>query len=200
MKGIFFTTKIYVEPYIFTGSDRSGLKTIFTQPQSPFYKSVRPIEVPPIPREYFQPFLAEKFAQGKRNIMPAVWDAIFKLEVPGDIQQLCAALWECSDPDAQIDSNILKEACDRIFSQEIEGFRSQLGSLTSLQLRVLKHIAKYGSNNVYSLEVQQAIGASSSSIRRSITALANKWILVREDAEIYFNNPFLKQFLEMHHA
>ena len=182
-------------PYIFTGSDRTGLKTIFTQPQSPFYKSVRPIEVQTIPREDFQPFLEEKFANGKRTVFPGVWDELFKLEVPGDIQQLGAALWESSDPDSEIDPSVLKEACERIFSQEIEGFRSMLGGLTALQLRVLKFVAKNGAQNLYSLDSQQAIGASASSIRRSLTALSSKWILVKDDNKIYFNNPFLRQFL-----
>jgi len=152
-------------PYIFTGSDRSGLKTIFTQPQSPFYKSVRPMEVQSIPREDFQPFLEDKFANGKRTVFPDVWDRLFELEVPGDIQQLCAALWESSDLGSEIDSSVLREACERIFSQEIEGFRSLLGGLTALQLRVLKFMAKTGAQNLYSLKSQQTIGASASSIR-----------------------------------
>lgn len=184
-------------PYIFTGSDRSGLKTIFTQPRSPFYKSVRPIEVQSIPRDEFQPFLENKFLQGKRAVSPDVWDSLFELEVPGDIQQLCAALWESSDSASEINASVLQEACDRIFSQEIEGFRALLGGLTALQLRVLKSIAKKGANNLYSLESQQMIGASASSIRRSVTALVDKWILVKDSKEIYFNNPFLKQFLTM---
>lgn len=184
-------------PYIFTGSDRSGLKSIFSLPQSPFYKSVRPIEVPGIPRDDFQPFLDEKFKSGLREVLPAVWDEIFKLEVPGDIQQLCAALWECSSLDSEIDAAVLQQACDRIFSQEIEGFRSLLGGLTALQLRVLKFVAKNGAQNLYSIESQQAIGSSGSSIRRSMTALGGKWILVNDGDGIYFNNPFLQQFLLM---
>lgn len=184
-------------PYIFTGSDRSGLTTIFTRPQSPFYKSVRPLEIQSIPREDFQPFLEKKFAEGKRTVAPEIWNKLFELEVPGDIQQLCAALWESSDPASGIDSPVLEEACSRIFSQEIEGFRSLIGGLTALQLRVLKIIAKQGARNLYSLESQQMIGASASSIRRSVTALVDKWILVKDSEEIYFNNPFLQQFLSM---
>ena len=182
-------------PYLFTGSDRNGLKTIFTNPQSPFYKSVRPLEIPGIPRKDFQPFLADKFSSGKRNISSDLWDKMFELEVPGDIQQLCAALWECSDAGDKIDLPILKEAYDRIFSQEIEGFRSLLGSLTALQLRVLNYIAKRGAKNLFSHESQKIIGAPGSSISRSLTALTSKWILVKDSADIYFNNPFLRQFL-----
>jgi hypothetical protein len=184
-------------PYVFTGSDRSGLKTIFTDPQSPFYKSVRPVEVPAIPRVDFQPLLSKKFKEGKRPVLEEVWDRIFELEIPGDIQQLCAALWESSDLGSKIDAAILEEAYERIFSQEIEGFRSLLGGLTSLQLRVLKFVAKKGANNLYSHDSQQTIGASASSIRRSVTALGDKWILVRDHDELYFNNPFLRQFLTM---
>jgi len=182
-------------PYVFTGSDRSGLKTVFTRPKSPFYKSVRPIEVPSIPRKDFQPFLQKKFADGERTVSAEVWNELFSLEIPGDIQQLCAALWENSSAGDSLVKNVLPAAWGQIFAQEIEGFRSLLGELTALQLRVLKQIAKTGTENLYSLDSQQAIGASASSIRRSLTALTAKWILAKDDGAVYFNNPFLRQFL-----
>jgi len=182
-------------PYIFTGSDRSGLKTIFTEPKSPFYKSIRPMAISAIPREDFQPFLQRRFVAGGRKVAENVWDSIFQLEVPGDIQQLCAALWENSNSGGQIDRRVLEKAYDRIFSQEMEGFRSLLGELTSLQLRVLKVIARQGATNLYSLNTQQVVGASASSIRRSLSALEKKWVLVRDGSDLYFNNPFLEQFL-----
>ena len=186
-------------PYIFTGSDRSGLKSIFTRPQSPFYKSIRPLEVTSIPRTDFQPFLQQKFSLGKRVLSAPVWDEVFGLDVPGDIQQLCAAIWESSSSGDSIGSGVLEEAFDRVMSQEIEGFRSLLGSLTSLQLRVLKVIAEKGEADLYSLDSQNEIGASSSSIRRSLTALQDKWMLVKSENGIYFTNPFLRQFLIRRH-
>lgn len=182
-------------PYIFTGSDRSGLKTLFTRPESPFYKSIRPIEVLPIPRNDFQPFLQKKFEAGERIVSAEGWDELFRLETPGDIQQLCAALWEKSCPGDRLEGIVLQAAWRQIFSQEIEGFRSLLGELTALQLRVLKQIAKTGTDQIYSLDLQQTIGASASSIRRSLTALTAKWILAEDDGTVYFNNPFLRQFL-----
>ncbi len=184
-------------PYVFTGSDRSGLQSVFTRPRSPFYKSVRPVKVPAIPRKDFRPFLEKRFARGRRKVSTDVWDGVFELEVPGDIQQLCAALWETSDSGDRIESALLRKAYDRVFAQEIEGFRSLLGELTALQLRVLKFVARRGTTNLYSLDSQQAIGASSSSIRRSMTALVKKWVLVEDQGEVYFNNPFLRQFLTL---
>jgi len=139
--------------------------------------------------------LQKRFVAGGRTVAENVWNSIFRLEVPGDIQQLCAALWENSDSGSQINRRTLEKSYDRIFSQEMEGFRSLLGELTSLQLRVLKVIAKQGAENLYSLDTQQTVGASASSIRRSLSALQKKWVVVRDGNELYFNNPFLKQFL-----
>ena len=84
----------------------------------------------------------------------------------------------------------------RIFGQEIEGFRNILGHLPALQLRVLKAIAIHGTNNIYSMQSLNRISASSSSVRRSVTALIDKWILVKDHEEIYFNNPFLRLFVQ----
>jgi hypothetical protein len=183
-------------PYIFTGSDRTGLKAIFADESSPFYKSARAIEVKHIAQTHFKPFLEAKFKNGQRTVQPEIWDAIFKLEITGDIQQLCSALWQSSEVGSELDLFTLKSAYDRIFSQEIEGFRSILGALTALQLRVLKAIAHAGTDNLYSLESQQTIQASSSSIRRCVGSLVDKWILVKDHEVIYFNNSFLKRFIQ----
>lgn len=182
-------------PYLFTGSDRSGIRSIFIDPASPFYKSVRPLEVQGIPRGDFQPFLERRFSTGKRKIANPVWDDVFALEVPGDIQQMCAALWDCSRAHSTIDSTVLGRAYERIFAYEIEGFRSLLMNLTALQIKVLKRIAAVGIDDIYSLSSQQLIGASGSSIRRSVGALVKKWILSEDGDELYFNNPFLRRFL-----
>jgi len=183
-------------PYIFTGSDRSGLKTIFADENSPFYKSARAIEVPSIDRKTFKPFLQRKFTNGKRKLTPEVWDAVFDLEITGDVQQLCSALWQSSKENSELSIETLDLAYQRIFGQEIEGFRNLLGNLPALQLRVLKDISHNGVANIYSRETQQRINASSSSIRRAVTALIDKWILIRDHNEIYFNNPFLKLFVQ----
>lgn len=182
-------------PYVFTGSDRSGIRSIFVDPNSPFYKSIRPLEVTGLAREVFQPFLAGKFAAGKRKVEDAVWDDLFDLAAPGDIQQVCAALWDCSAPKSVIAAATLENAYERIFAYEIEGFRSLLANLTALQLRVLRRIAAAGTVDLYSAATQRLIGASSSSIRRSVGALTKKWILVEDRDAIYFNNPFLRRFL-----
>ncbi len=183
-------------PYIFTGSDRSGLKGIFADESSPFYKSARAIEVPSIERKAFQPFLRRKFTAGKRKLSPEIWDAVFELEITGDIQQLCSALWQSSKEGTELSSKTLDAAYQRIFSQEIEGFRNLLGNLPALQLRVLKDIARNGTENIYSRESQTRINASSSSIRRAVDALIDKWVLVRDHNTIYFNNPFLRLFIQ----
>lgn len=182
-------------PYIFTGSDRSGLKSIFADQASPFYKSVRAIEIGTLERDDFQPFLNDKFKAGKRTVADHVWDSIFKLEVTGDIQQLCSALWQSSESGSLIDQATLTAAYDRIFAQEIEGFRSTLGNLSALQFRVLKAVAHSGIESLYSRQSQQSIEASASSIRRSVTALTEKWILIKNHEKIFFNNPFLQLFI-----
>lgn len=182
-------------PYIFTGSDRSGLKQVFAQEKSPFYKSARALEVGAIDRATFQPFLEKKFAKGERELKEAVWKAIFELEITGDVQQLCSAIWQSSKPGSTVGKTTLEAAYQRIFGQEIEGFRTVIGNLPALQLRVLKEIAHNGIQNIYSRETQQRIDASSSSIRRAVIALVDKWILVQDHKEIFFNNPFLRRFI-----
>lgn len=141
--------------------------------------------MPSIDRTTFQPFLCRKFTDGKRLISIEISDAIFELEITGDKQQLCSALWQSSKAGETIETKTLDIAHQRIFGQEIEDFCNILGHLPALQLRVLKAIAMHGTNNMMRfLEPDKCL------------QLIDKWILVEDHKEIYFNNPFLRFFVQ----
>ena len=52
--------------FVFSGSVRSDMVDIFTNPKSPFFKSAMTISVANIPDDEFAPFLIERFKTGKR--------------------------------------------------------------------------------------------------------------------------------------
>ena len=110
-------------PYLFAGSIRSRMNSIFNDPNSAFFKSAIPIEVGPLDKTPFQEFIAQKFKTGKRKIIQSVMDHIFDtcFDVAGDIQQLCGALWDVTSPGDDILEEQIPLALERLFSNEIKG-------------------------------------------------------------------------------
>jgi len=72
------------------------MDSIFNDPDSAFFKAAIPVQVSPLEDEIFQRFIIDKFEIGKRRIIRETLDGIFDIcfHIPGDIQQLCSALWD----------------------------------------------------------------------------------------------------------
>ena len=111
-------------PYIFIGSIRHKMDEIFSNSDSPFFKSAIPLTVEPLPYGEFSEFLKKKFAMGQREIGEEVLGNVFEIanNIPGDIQQLCEALWEVSSEKEIIGPDKLKKALELIFAREQKSY------------------------------------------------------------------------------
>ena len=185
-------------PYIFAGSIRNRMDEIFTDPGSPFFKSAIPITIDPLPYVEFSEFLKKKFATGKRKMGDDVLNRGFEIacNIPGDIQQLCEALWEVTSENEWVTQNHIKEALDLIFSREQKSYENILGLLTDFQIRCLFSIAKQGGKGVLSIPFLKSAGANNpSSVRRAITRLVDLNILFEVKKEYRFVNPFFRAWM-----
>jgi len=64
--------------YIFAGSVRSRMEAVFTDPESPFFKSAALLEVGPIRPDEFVPFLRRRFLAGDRQVSDGVMRQVMK--------------------------------------------------------------------------------------------------------------------------
>ncbi|MBP7149708.1 MAG: hypothetical protein KBD01_19450 [Acidobacteria bacterium] len=78
---------------------RARHEPLFREPSSPFFKSLRVLEVGEFPRATSQQFLDKPFTAGRRRVSVEAFDHVFELAErnPSDVQQLCAALWDVTD-------------------------------------------------------------------------------------------------------
>ena len=185
-------------PYMFVGSIRHKMDEIFTNHDSPFFKSAIPLTVEPLPYEEFSGFLKKKFATGQRRVDDEVLEKVFEIasEIPGDIQQLCEALWEVSSEKEIISPNKLKNAIELIFAREQKSYENYISLLTNIQLRCLIAIAKEGGKRVFSASFMKSAGFNNpSSVRRAITRLIKLNILFESGGEYRFTNPFFRAWL-----
>lgn len=185
-------------PYIFVGSIRHKMDEIFTHHDSPFFKSAIPMTVDPLSYEEFSEFLKKKFAMGQRKIEGEVLEKVFEIanNIPGDIQQLCEALWEVTLEKEIIGLDKLKNALELIFAREQKSYENYINLLTNIQLRCLMAIAKEGGKSVFSISFMKSAGFNNpSSVRRAITRMLKLNILFEIGGEYRFINPFFRAWL-----
>jgi len=185
-------------PYIFVGSIRHKMDLIFVNNDSPFFKSAIPIEVDPIPKDEFTIFIEKKLTEGKRKISSDSIDQIFEIagNIPGDVQQLCEALWAVTKERESIASDQIKDAMQLIFSRERNAYENYVRLITGMQMKSLVAIASRGGKSIFSIEFMKAAGFNNaSSLKRCINRLIDLNILFDYKGEYRFVNPFFRAWL-----
>ena len=184
--------------FLFLGSVRNRMYDLFTRPDSPFFKSALLFEVGPMPDGDFSAFLRDKFKSGGRNITDDALAAILSCveRTPGDVQQLCHALWETTDRGSNIGVDAIPEALQFIFDQEGAFYVRQVKLLTGFQARVLAAVAKTGSVGILSSSFMEAAGsASRTSVKKALARLVDLDILFQRDGDYRFVNPFFRRWM-----
>ena len=185
-------------PYIFAGSVRKDMDGIFNDPDSPFFKSSLPLYVGELNRAEFERFLAEKFSAGKRVITPDLLNHAQEMcfGVPGDIQQLCGALWEISRRGDQITQEDLPRALEQVFAHESKGYETLLSIVSAQQFQVLTSLAKVGGEAPTSKAFLKASGvAQASSVKVALNRLMARKIIFFFEGQYRFVNPFFRAWL-----
>lgn len=185
-------------PYIFAGSIRNRMEEIFNDPSSAFFKSAIPLTVGPLDRDRFTAFLMDKFATGKRSIDAAALVTIFDIaaDVPGDIQQLCEALWEISSYRDRITRHHIPDALNLIYAREQKGYEATLVQLTGQQVKCLVGLSKMGGRAPQSKDFLEAAGIRlPASIQKAIDRLQKLKIIFEYEGEYKFVNPFFGAWL-----
>jgi len=185
-------------PYVFAGSVRQDMETIFTSPDWPFFKSATPIHLSPLTFEEFAPFLLNKFKQGGRHVPSELLLRVFELcqNIPGDIQQLCEALWYSSDIGDTLTEDYLHQALNTIYAREQKAYELALASLKSTNLKVLKALAHLGGKSPTSNKFMEAVGVrNSNAIKQALSRLMALRLVHRGKDAYLFDNPFFRTWL-----
>jgi len=185
-------------PYFFTGSVRNDMMSIFDNMDSPFYKSALTFAVDEIDPAEFSVFIAERFRAGNRKIAPAVIAKILEFAdgVSGDVQQLCEALWETTEPAATVSSDGFDAALELIFSRELRGYETIMERLTPSQATVLRALADDPRARVFSLDFTSRVNMPTSSVRRILMRLIDDRQIYPHKGEHRFSNPFFREWIK----
>lgn len=181
--------------YLFAGSVRNEMYSVFSDPASPFFKSATIMEVPSLPKDVYSRFLEKRFSGGKRSITRQAMDFIFSAvsNVSGDIQHLCEAVWDTTSEKDTIDVAQVQAGLQRIIAQYAGQYQTIISNLTAFQMRCMGTIARIGGEHINSNEFLSTGGfANASSIKAAVTRLCKLNILFERDNAYRFVSPFFR--------
>lgn len=184
--------------YVFAGSIRNKMDSIFNNPDSAFFKSAIPIYVGSLDKNTFQEFITKKFETGKRRITSNSLNNIFDIGfgIPGDVQQLCSALWDTTSFGDRISEEQIPVALEHIFSHELKGYETILKIISVQQLKLLTGLARLGGKAPMSSEFLKNAGIyQASSVKRALNRLIELRIIFHYENEYRFVNPFFRAWL-----
>lgn len=183
-------------PYVFTGSVRSQMVDLFDNPDSAFYKSALTLCVGGIDHVDFRRFLVGRFAQGGRKVDDGVLDRVMETvaEVPGDVQQLCEAIWSVAG--ASVAESDIARALEVVFMREGDKFEGFCDQLSPIQFRVLSALARIGGSEVQSKAFLSAAEvANAASVRKAVKRLEDLRLVYRFHREYRFVSQFFRAWL-----
>lgn len=183
---------------VFLGSVRNQMAEIFNHPKSPFFKSALQVDVSEIDRDTFVRFLAERFRKARRRVEESFVGELFdSVEgVPGDLQELCDALWAVTDSGEAVSRERLDAAYRYIFAHEGSSYEIYLRQLTLQQRKVLRALAVAGGAHTLSNEFRDLAGVhNASSVKKALQRIVELGHSYYYRDAYRFANPFFRAWV-----
>lgn len=185
-------------PFVFLGSVRNRMAEIFSHPSSPFFKSALEIGVGAIETDAFAGFLRDRFIAADRLVDKAFLAGICESlgGIPGDVQELCDALWSVTKSGDNVDAGNLDDAYGYVFAHEGGSYETYWKSFSPHQKRVLRALAVCGGKHVASSTFFEACGIyNASSVKKALTRLETIGHAYLFRGEWKFVNPFFREWV-----
>ena len=184
--------------FLFSGSHRGIMQSMFTSSNRPFYRSTQLLELRPIDSRIYAKFIYDHFKDNNKNISTDLINQIYQWS-RGEtycIQLICNYLFSSSNSVVQQDFIETKES----ILQQFHGYFAELlNLLTDKQVAVLKSIAK--NEPVQNPTSQNFIKSNNlgaaSSVQSALKALQDKEIIFKENSCFFVHDVLLSKWLKI---
>lgn len=184
--------------FIFSGSQKHILLSIFSQYGNPFYQSTEMMQLDRITIEEYSKFIFSKFEKGKKKISSAAVISIldscrFHTYY---VQFLSNKLYGLKD--RNITESLIRETLESTLKENEAVYINYRNLLTNYQWKVLAAIA--GEGNAKLVTSKEFISkynlGTPSSIHTAVKALLDKEMIYKENDEYFVYDVFLERWLE----
>ena len=185
--------------YIFMGSKKHLIKTMFLERSSPLYRSAKQYSLGPIALKDWAPFIKEKFSSSDKEIeQENIESIVTKTEGhPFYTQHLCYELWEICPVGTSVDTAMIEEAIEQLLAHEGTAFTTIWETCTTNQRRLLRALAleDFGVQ-IYSSDIAQRYRlGTASSTQRSIDALTERDLVDLQNDSYYISDRFFRLWI-----
>jgi hypothetical protein len=186
--------------FIFSGSHRGIMTSMFTSEKRPFYRSAQLLSLDAIPFEEYAPFIRNHFSRAKKEITEKSIEEIYAWckGQTYSIQLICNKLYGKFN---RIGSKQVDEVMEEILNQESLYFSQLSNLLTDVQWKVLHAIGKGEEvkNPLASEFLQEYELSAASSVSTALNALQKKELVVRENEFYRVHDLLLMRWLQRQH-
>jgi len=190
-------------PFVFLGSIRNSMHEIFDSPRSPFFKSAIGFDVDRIDTDDFSTFLMGRFERGERRISRENAGRLIEMAdgISGDVQELSETTWLETEPKGEVVVADIERGLRGVFAREQRSFQGMKSRLTTVQLSVLRGIARDSHERLFSGAFLQANGIRNvGSVTKALKLLQKNEYVFEYDGEYRFENPFFRAWLQEENA
>ena len=184
--------------FVFLGSVRNRMSEIFAHPRSPFFKSALEMSIGEMCDDSFAEFLVGRFKGAKRSVDAEFVQKIIRgLDgVPGDVQELCDALWSVTKDGERVGDANLDAAYRYIFAHEGSSYETYIRLMTLHQRKVLGALASVGGAHVNSNDFLDAAGChNASSVKKALERLVDVGHVYQFKGAWKFASPFFCEWM-----
>jgi len=183
--------------FIFSGSHRQMMTSMFSESKRPFYKSCNLISLDPIPLEKYSPFIQKHFRKIDRKIPADLIESIYNWARGQTyaIQLVCNRLYGSN---LVLNQHSFEKIKNEIIQEEAPVFANYFNLLTKMQWKVIHAIAK--EQKVKSPQSQEFIQkynlGAASSVRVALNMLMDKELVVQENGVYFVHDLLFSRWLE----
>ena len=187
--------------FVFAGSQRHLMSEMFLSPARPFYQSVVPMSLHPIPLEHYWAFAEPQFAiSGNRRITREVVEQVYHrfYGVTANIQRIMNLLYMRTPAHETCTVDMIDEAISTYLQMSSEAYATLLRQMPEKQRNVLLAIASEGrvKNISGGKFVHKYRLPSTSSVVSAVKGLLEKDFITQEDGEYFIYDHFFQLWLE----
>ena len=184
--------------FIFSGSQKHILLSIFSQYGNPFYQSTEMMQLERIPEKEYNKFIISKFEKGKKKISSSNVAKILEICRLHTyyVQFLCNRLYGLKD--STITESLVRNTLESILKENEPVYINYRNLLTGYQWKVLTAIAIEGNAKLITSKdfiAKHKLGTPSS-VHTAVKALLSREMIYKEGGNYFIYDVFLERWLE----
>jgi len=184
--------------FIFSGSQKHILLSIFSQYGNPFYQSTEMMQLERMPEQEYTEFIMSMFEKGKKKISNTTTAKILEIcrRHTYYVQFLCNRLYGLKD--SAITETLVRNTLESILKENEPVYINYRNLLTEYQWKVLMAIAVEGNAKLITSKdfiAKHNLGTPSS-VHTAVRALLSKEMIYKEHNDYFVYDVFLERWLE----